>query len=152
VSVVLRLRVLLMSVARVMTEGHVDLHCVCCLLKLYRCLRPMLLPAITVSLLHAWTKAVLFVLPPETMLRSVVWAAARGHVDVCPVLCQNMISAAVDWRGQGSFFCSGIDDRRITVKSQSLEGFCEASPHKRDNLDRKPLKRTLKNCYRTAKT
>lgn len=52
-----------------------------------------------------------------------------------------MAHAATDYREQGCFFCSGINDRTLTLLWHLL--FPTATP--KNSLDGKPLKRT-KNC------
>lgn len=75
-----------------------------------------------------------FVLLPEAILMSVAHAIAGNSVGV-------LFHPATDHKGQGSFFCSGMDDWRLTVKNE----------RQRNDLDRKPLKRTLGTCDRNAK-
>lgn len=45
------------------------------------------------------------------MLRSMTHADAGGHVDV-------MAHAPTDYKGQGSYFCSGIEDGILTVETR----------------------------------
>jgi hypothetical protein len=52
------------------------------------------------------------VLPLEAMWMSIVHAVTRNHVKF-------MICAAGDCKRQGSFFCSGSDDSRLTVETES---------------------------------
>lgn len=61
---------------------------------------------------------------------------------------KSMISAATDCEGQGSFVCSGVNDCRLTVENEKHGGFCNYSP---SSLNRKTLKKTLKNYDRDAK-
>ena len=58
-----QLGIMLMSVARVITESHADVHGLGCSWGLYG---------------YPW-----HALPPETMLRSVACADTGGQVDVC---------------------------------------------------------------------
>ena len=59
-----------------------------------------------------------------------------------------MIRAAADCKEQGSFFASAIDVCRLTVENERHRGFCDnlspAPSPNRNNLDRKPLKKTRK--------
>ena len=83
---------------------------------------------------------------------------ARGHVDVCSPCCHRVpcctpCSASADWKGQGNSSSSN-NDCRLTVEKDIL-GFCDNCPlplqkKKSNNPNRKPLKRTLKNCDQDA--
>lgn len=76
---------------------------------------------------------------------SVVHTVTRNHVEV-------IIRAAADCGGQGSFFCSGVDDCRLRVENERHRRrlCCPHPPRskKKPSLDRKALKRTLQNCGR----
>lgn len=69
-----------------------------------------------------------------------------------------MIHAAAGGYRQGSFFDGSIHDWILTVENKDIEDFCDnlfpPSPttqkQKRNSLDRKQLKRTIKNCGRDA--
>lgn len=84
-------RALLMTVAHVTTKGHMDALGLCCHLKPYWCLWP--------------------VLPSKDMMVSVVHAVTRNHV-------KSIVCAAADCKRQGSFFCSGTDNCRLTTETE----------------------------------
>lgn len=89
---------------------------------------------------------------PETMLRSMAHDDDRRQVDAYEpdTMWKFIIHVLADCRGQGSYFYSGIDGYRLTVEKDT-EGFCDnPPPPKKVNLDRKPSKRTLKNCDKDA--
>lgn len=65
---------------------------------------------------------------------------------------ESITHAATDYKGQGSFFCSRINVCGLAVEKVENErhrGLLWPHPP-RKSLDRKPLKRTLKNCHRDS--
>lgn len=64
-----------------------------------------------------------------------------------------MLHVPADCKGQESYFCSGIEDCRLTVE-RDIEGFYDNSylphPQKSSTLDRKSSKRTLRNYDKDA--
>lgn len=69
------------------------------------------------------------ILPPDIILRSLAHAASGDHVGsdhalYCHQKPMSMIHAPDDCKGQGSYFFTGMDDCRLTVK-RDIEGFCE---------------------------
>lgn len=70
---------------------------------------------------HLWP-----VLSQETTLRSVAHVDTRDQVDFLDpcwlspeTRCKSLIHVPADCKGQGSFFCHGIDDRRVTIEKDT---------------------------------
>lgn len=84
-------------------------------------------------------------MPLEALWMSVVQAVSRR-------VWKSMIRASPDCNRQGSFFSSGIEDCGHTVENErDIEGFYDSPfPHKKNDLDGKPLTRVLKSCDRDA--
>lgn len=94
---------------------------------------------------------------------SMVCTATGGRADVCNLSCcrrpcgclGSMPSPKTTWKStlcapltvkDKGASCAEVDDCRLTVESETLEGFMTTSPPttppQRNNTDKKPLKRT----------
>lgn len=107
------------------------------------------------------------------MLTAVIFVALEGHNTVSGTRCGgvlcvcsrsvlsletmvgSMIRAAADGRGRGSFFASGFGsmsaDSPLRMRDIEASGTTShpAPPPSKNNLDRKPLKKVLKNVIGT---
>lgn len=108
--------------------GHVDDGGLCCHLKPCWCL-------------WSWS-----VLPLETMLILVIYAAAGSHVDVHVPCCHQRLCGCprsvppleAIWKfhvtagcdGQESFFCSDIKDCKLIIENERHRGLCDYTPQK----------------------
>lgn len=128
-----------MSVAWAAIRGHVGACGSRCHLRPCRCWWPYYSQRICGCL---WPR-----LSPKVMCIPMVHAATGNHVLVF------MFPLAVN--GHVSFFCISINGWRLIIENETLKVFVTPSPlppppPKRNSLNRKPLKRVLKNCDKDA--
>lgn len=94
------------------------------------------------------------------MLKSAAQADARDQVDGHGLCCHQKPYRSTysppEWKGQGNILYRHIDDCRLSWEWESYEASlttptaCTSSTKESNSLDRKLLKRTLKNCDRDA--